>query len=214
MKDELRPLSIPAVRDRIVQAAVKIVFEPVFKADMLDCSFGSRPRRSAHDALQVLMDEHGRGRRWVVEPDIANCFSVIPHDELIQAIEERICDQSLLKLLRVIVRAGVTENGRVRDTDAGTPQGDLTRLVQCLPAPAGPGMGHSRWSADPVYRRSCGDVLVTQPGDAGADPADRTADRAGAGAQGGRDPHRAPGGGWGGLRLPRFSSPAGAIQRH
>ena len=68
---EQRPLSIPSVRDRIVQAAVKIVLEPIFEADMLPCSFGFRPRRSAHDALQVLVDETWRGRRWVVETDIA-----------------------------------------------------------------------------------------------------------------------------------------------
>ena len=74
VRDEQRPLSIPPVRDRIVQAAVKIVLEPVFEADMLDCSFGFRPRRSAHDALQVLIDECWRGRRWVVETDIASCL--------------------------------------------------------------------------------------------------------------------------------------------
>jgi len=131
VKDEYRPLSIPAVRDRIVQAAVKIVFEPVFEADMLDCSFGFRPKRSAHDALQVLMDEYGRGRRWVVETDIANCFSAIPHDRLMQAVEERICDQSLLKLLRAILRAGVMEDGQVRRTDTGTPQGGVVSPVLC-----------------------------------------------------------------------------------
>ncbi len=64
-REELRPLSIPAVRDRIVQAATKIVVEPIFEADMLECSFGFRPRRSAHDALQVLVDEAWSGRRWV-----------------------------------------------------------------------------------------------------------------------------------------------------
>ena len=58
--------------DRIVQAAVRIVLEPIFEADMLDCSFGFRPRRSAHDALQVLIDKSWKGRRWVVETDIAN----------------------------------------------------------------------------------------------------------------------------------------------
>jgi RNA-directed DNA polymerase len=69
-----RPLSIPAVRDRIVQAATKLVIEPVFEADFLPCSFGFRPKRGAHDALQVLIDEAGRGRRWVVETDIASCL--------------------------------------------------------------------------------------------------------------------------------------------
>ena len=78
VEGESRPLSIPSVRDRIVQAAVKIVLEPVFEADMLPCSFGFRPKRGAHDGLQVLIDESWRGRRWVVETDIANCFSAIP----------------------------------------------------------------------------------------------------------------------------------------
>jgi RNA-directed DNA polymerase len=67
-------LSIPSVRDRIVQAAVKIVLEPVFEADFSQVSFGFRPRPPAHDALQVLVDECWRGRRWVVETDIASCF--------------------------------------------------------------------------------------------------------------------------------------------
>lgn len=128
---EQRPLSIPAVRDRVVQAAVKIVFEPVFEADFLPCSFGFRPKRSAHDALQALIDEHGRGRRWVVETDIANCFSVIPHEKLMHAIEERICDQSLLGLLRVILRAGVLEDGEVRHEVTGTPQGGVISPVMC-----------------------------------------------------------------------------------
>ncbi len=85
-QEELRPLSIPAIRDRVVQAALKIVLEPVFEADMLDCSFGFRPKRSAHDALQVVIDESFGGRRWVVEADIANCFTAIPHDGLMSAL--------------------------------------------------------------------------------------------------------------------------------
>ena len=68
----------------------KTVIEPIFEADMLECSFGFRPRRSAHDALQVLVDEAWRGRRWVAESDIANCFEAIPHSGLMAAIEERI----------------------------------------------------------------------------------------------------------------------------
>ncbi|MFE9099075.1 reverse transcriptase domain-containing protein [Streptomyces sp. NPDC007264] len=122
---EQRPLSIPSVRDRIVQAALKIVLEPVFEADMLPCSFGFRPRRGAHDALQVLIDEAWRGRRWVVETDIANCFEAIPHEKLMQAVEERVCDRSVLKLLRVMLRAGVMEDGQVRRPVTGTPQGGV-----------------------------------------------------------------------------------------
>jgi group II intron reverse transcriptase/maturase len=129
--DERRPLSIPSVRDRVVQAAVKIVLEPVFEADMLPCSYGFRPRRGAHDGLQVLIDESWRGRRWVVETDIANCFEAIPIDKLIQAIEERVCDQSVLKLLRVILRAGVMEDGTVRRSVTGTPQGGPLSPLLC-----------------------------------------------------------------------------------
>ena len=131
VRDEKRPLSIPSVRDRIVQAAVKIVLEPVFEADFLPCSFGFRPRRSAHDALQVLIDECGRGRRWVVETDIASCFSAIPHGKLMEAVEERICDQPVLKLLRAMLRAGVMEDGQVLREAAGTPQGGVFSPVMC-----------------------------------------------------------------------------------
>ena len=122
---ERRPLSIPTVRDRIVQAAVKIVLEPIFEADMLACSFGFRPKRAAHDALQVLIDESWRGRRWVVETDIANCFEAIPHEKLMQAVEERVCDQAVLKLLRAMLRAGVMDGGQVRKPVTGTPQGGV-----------------------------------------------------------------------------------------
>jgi RNA-directed DNA polymerase len=122
---EQRPLSIPAVRDRIVQAAVKIVLEPIFEADFHPCSFGFRPKRAAHDALQVLLDESFRGRHWVVETDIANCFEAIPHTGLMQAVEERICDRAVLKLLRTMLRAGVMEGGSLRRAVTGTPQGGV-----------------------------------------------------------------------------------------
>ncbi len=122
---EQRPLSIPTVGDRIVQAALKIVLEPIFEADFLPCSFGFRPQRSAHDALQVLIDEAWDGRRWVVETDIASCFEEIPHSGLMQAIEERIVDRHILKLVRALLRAGVMEDGQVRKPVSGTPQGGV-----------------------------------------------------------------------------------------
>ncbi len=119
-REELRPLSIPAVRDRIVQAAARIVIEPIFEADFLPCSFGFRPRRGQHDALQVLIDEAWGGRRWVLESDVANCFEAIPHSGLMSAIEERIVDRQVLKLLRAMLRAGVMEDQAVTRSDAGT----------------------------------------------------------------------------------------------
>jgi len=121
---EQRPLSIPTIRDRVVQAAVKIV-KPIFEADFLPCSFGFRPKRSAHDALQVLVDESFQGKRWVVETDVANCFEAIPHSGLMSAVEERVSDRRLLGLLRAFLRAGVMLEGTVRRAVTGTPQGGV-----------------------------------------------------------------------------------------
>lgn len=121
---ERRPLSIPAVRDRVVQAAARIVLEPVFEADFLGCSFGFRPRRSAHDALQVLVDEAWRGQLWVVETDNASC-QAIPHDRLMQAIKKRVVDRTVLRLVRGMLRAGVMQDGAVIRRDAGAPQGGV-----------------------------------------------------------------------------------------
>ena len=122
---ERRALSIPSVRDRVVQAAVKTVLEPVFEADMLACSFGFRPRRATHDALQVLIEESWQGRRWVVETDVADCFGSIPHSGLMSAVEERVSDRRMLALLRAFLRAGVMEQGSVRRPVTGTPQGGV-----------------------------------------------------------------------------------------
>src|SRR5665647_1399327 len=115
----------PAIRDRVVQAAVKIVIEPIFEADFLPCSFGFRPKRSAHDALQVLVDESFQGKRWVVETDVANCFEAIPHSGLMSAVQERVSDRRLLGLLRAFLRAGVMHEGTVRRAVTGTLQGGV-----------------------------------------------------------------------------------------
>ena len=122
---EKRPLSIPTVRDRVVQAALKIVIEPVFEPDFLPCSHGFRPRRSTHDALQVLVDETFNGRRWVVETDIASCFDDIPHAGLLAAVAERICDGGVLHLVRMMLASGVMEHGVRRNGTTGTPQGGV-----------------------------------------------------------------------------------------
>jgi group II intron reverse transcriptase/maturase len=129
--DEQRPLSIPAIRDRVVQTALKLVIEPVFEADFLPCSFGFRPGRSQHDALQVLIDESWRGRRWALETDIANCFGEIPHSGVVSAIEERISDRHVLKVLRAMLRAGVMEDGALHRDVSGTPQGGVVSPVLC-----------------------------------------------------------------------------------
>jgi group II intron reverse transcriptase/maturase len=128
---EQRPLSIPTVRDRVVQAALKTVIEPIFEADMLECSYGFRPRRSQHDALQVLIDEAWDGRRWVAESDVSDCFGAIPHDGLMLAIEERIIDRHVLKLLRAMLRSGVMQDGAVEREVTGTPQGGVISPCLC-----------------------------------------------------------------------------------
>jgi len=98
---------------------------------MLECSFGFRPGRSAHDALQILVDEAWGGRRWIAESDIANCFEAIPHSKLMSAIEERIVDRQILKLLRAMLRAGVMEDRAVSRSIAGTPQGGVISPCLC-----------------------------------------------------------------------------------
>ncbi len=123
---KLRHLGIPTLRDRVVQAAAKIVLEPIFEADFLDCSYGFRPGRSAHMALEAIREEVNRGRAHVVDADIATFFDSIPRAEIRKALRLRISDRRVLSLIEGWLRAGIiTADGALINPETGTPQGGV-----------------------------------------------------------------------------------------
>jgi RNA-directed DNA polymerase len=125
---KLRPLGIPTVRDRVVQMAVLLIVEPIFEADFLDCSFGFRPGRSAHQALKQIKSNLQQGRQDVYDADLQSYFDTIPHEKLMLAVQKRIKDGSVLKLIRMWLKAVVIEPGdppKVSRSKQGTPQGGV-----------------------------------------------------------------------------------------
>jgi RNA-directed DNA polymerase len=123
---EKRPLGIPAVRDRIVQGALRHVLEPIFETDMAAHSYGFRPGRGAKDALRRVDTLLKAGHDWVVDADLKSYFDTIPHERLLALVAERVGDGRVLALVESFLRAGVMEASKSwQPTERGTPQGGV-----------------------------------------------------------------------------------------
>lgn len=121
---EKRPLGVPAVRDRVVEGALRHVMEPIFERDFAPQSYGFRPRRGCKPALRRVEELLRNGHGWVVDVDLKSYFDTIPHGRLMQRIEEKIVDGRVLELVHSMLKSGVMENMREwKPTEAGTPQG-------------------------------------------------------------------------------------------
>ncbi len=125
---KVRRLGIPTTLDRVVQAALKLVLEPIFEADFKPCSYGFRPRRRAQDSIAEIhyLATPTRNYQWVFEADIAACFDEISHAGLMDRVRKRVGDKRVLQLVKAFLRAGIlTEDGQHRQTITGTPQGGI-----------------------------------------------------------------------------------------
>ncbi|MCC6177040.1 MAG: group II intron reverse transcriptase/maturase [Chloroflexi bacterium] len=123
-----RPLGIPNIRDRVVQTAVKLLLEPLFEADFDPDSYGFRPKRAAHDALDAVRAALEAGLYWVIDADVTAYFDTIPHDRLMKAVAERVVDRAMLALVKRFLEACVVDErdgGRPRRARQGTPQGGV-----------------------------------------------------------------------------------------
>jgi RNA-directed DNA polymerase len=147
---KVRRLGIPTVADRVVQAALKLVLEPIFEADFEPVSYGFRPERRAHDAIAEIHLFGTKGYRWVLDADLEACIDSIDHAALMDRVRSRVKDKRVLRLVKAFLKAGIlTELGEYQDTDTGTPQGGilspllakiaLTVLDEHLHAPWKPG---------------------------------------------------------------------------
>ena len=121
-----RRLGVPTVRDRVVQAALKLVLEPIFEADFQPVSYGFRPKRRAHDAVAEIRLLAANSYEWVVDADIEACFDELSHSALSARVRQRIGDKRVLALVKAFLKAGIlSEDAVTRDTHTGTPQGGI-----------------------------------------------------------------------------------------
>jgi group II intron reverse transcriptase/maturase len=123
-KPEMRPIGIPALEEKIVQRAIAKILTAIFEADFLDISYGFRPGRSPHDALDAVdKTVMARPVNWILDADIEGFFDNVDHEWMMRCLEQRIKDRTLLKLIRRFLKAGIIEEGKYYETDRGTPQG-------------------------------------------------------------------------------------------
>jgi RNA-directed DNA polymerase len=129
---KLRPLGIPTVRDRVVQMATLLILEPIFEADFLDCSYGFRPGRSAHQALEEIRGHLQAGYQAVYDADLKGYFDSIPHSQLLACVRMRVVDRSVLQLIRMWLEAPIVERSEEQGGGSkwsrpkkGTPQGGV-----------------------------------------------------------------------------------------
>jgi RNA-directed DNA polymerase len=123
-KTEKRPLGVPTIADRALQRSAAEVMSAIYEQDFLPCSFGGRPRLSAHHALATLNEIIAGGKiSWVLEADVKNFFGSLSHEWLLRFVEHRVGDPRLINLIRRWLKAGVMEDGAIHPSDEGTPQG-------------------------------------------------------------------------------------------
>jgi RNA-directed DNA polymerase len=120
---EKRPLGIPTVRDRVVQAALRMVLEPIFERDFAEHSYGFRPNRGCKDALRHVDDLLKQGYTWIVDADLKSYFDTIPQDRLIERVEEKVSDGRVIGLVEQYLNQQVMDSGKSWTPEAGTPQG-------------------------------------------------------------------------------------------
>ena len=213
---KMRPLGIASVADRVVQQALKIVIEPIVEADFLPCSYGFRPKRSAHDALQAMRDAVRAGRTWVVDADIESFFDRLDRDLVLECLRERISDRRVLKLIRAILSAGVLDGAVLSNPAEGVPQGGpLSPVLANVVLHRLDREWEQRYSRLGVLVRYADDECICCPSQGasrgGVGRARRDPGRARAVAGSRQDAHRPRGRRNAGLRLPGFPSSDGAL---
>ena len=123
---KLRRLGIATVTDRVVQASLKLVLEPIFEADFLPCSYGFRLNHRAHDAVAEVRHLTSHSYEWIVEGDIKACFDEISHTALMDRVRARVGDKHVLALVKAFLKSGILgEDAVLRENDTGTPQGSI-----------------------------------------------------------------------------------------